>query len=153
MKKLWLLLIPIAIGAVFFTARAAQSYGGFHGHRHGMAKEFLEYRLEKLSKELNLNENQKAKLDTFKNDIETVMDQRKEKHEEIHELLKAELSKDNPDMAKIRPIIDQQIDSMADVAHQFVGKVDEFYNDLTPEQKKLLRDHIVEKMEDHGKWD
>jgi Spy/CpxP family protein refolding chaperone len=152
MKKLWLLLIPVAIGAVFFTARGAQSFG-FHGHRHGMAKEFLEYKMDKLSKELNLNESQKAKLNTFKNDIETVMDQRQEKHKEIHELLKAELSKENPDMAKIRPIIDQQIDSMADVAHQFVGKVDEFYNDLTPEQKKLLRDHIVEKMEDHDRWD
>jgi Spy/CpxP family protein refolding chaperone len=152
MKKLWLLLIPVGLAAIFFSAQAVQSFG-FRGHRHGMAKEFLEYRLDKLSKELNLNENQKAKLDTFKADIETVMDQRKEKHEEIHQIVKEELSKDNPDFNKIRPIIDEQIDSMAQIAHQFVGKIDEFYADLTPEQKKLLRDHIVEKMEDHDHWD
>ena len=153
MKKLWLLLIPVGIAAIFFTAHAAQSFGFRGGHRHGMAKEFLEYRLDKLSKELNLNDSQKAKLDTFKTDIETVMDQRKEKHEEIHKIVKDELSKENPDFAKIRPIVDQQIDSFAQIAHQFVGRVDEFYNDLTPEQKKLLRDHIVEKMEDHDRWD
>lgn len=153
-RKLLLLIIPVGIAAVLFGARAAQS-NGFHGfhHRGGMAKEFLEYRLDKLSKELNLNEAQKAKLDTFKQDAENVMDQRKEKHKEIHKLVKDELAKDNPDFAKIRPVIDQQIDSAAQLAHEFVGRVDEFYNDLTPDQKKILRDRILEKMEDHGHFD
>ena len=109
--------------------------------------------MEKLSKELNLNESQRAKLDTFKTDIEAVMDQRKDKHKEIHNIVKDELAKENPEFSKLRPIIDQQIDSYAQLAHQFVGRIDEFYNDLTPEQKKLLRDHIAEKMEDHGHWE
>ena len=152
MKKLWLLLIPAGIAALFLTTDVAQSFG-FRGHRHGMGKEFLEYRMEKLSKELNLNESQRAKLDTFKTDIEAVMDQRKDKHEEIHQIVKDELAKENPEFSKLRPIIDQQIDSYAQLAHQFVGRIDEFYNELTPEQKKLLRDHIAEKMEDHDHSD
>jgi Spy/CpxP family protein refolding chaperone len=153
-KKLLLLIIPLGVAAVLFGARAAQSYGfhGFH-HRGGMAKDFLEYRLDKLSKELNLNDAQKAKLDTFKQDVENVMDQHREKHKEIHKLVKDELSKDNPDFEKIRPVIDQQIDSAAQLAHEFVGRVDEFYNDLTPDQKKILRDHILEKMNDHEDFD
>lgn len=151
-KKLLWLIIPVGIVAVLFGAHAAQSYGyhGFH-HRGGMAKEFLEYRLDKLSKELNLNDAQKAKLETFKQDAENAMDQRREKHEEIHKLVKEELSKDNPDFEKIRPMIDQQIDSMAQNAHEFVGRVGDFYKDLTPDQKKILKDHIMEKMGDHDR--
>ena len=117
-KKLLWLLVPFGIVAVVFGARAAQSYG-FHGFHHhgGMAKDFLEYRLDKLSKELNLNDEQKAKLDSFKTDMENAMDQRKEKHDEIHQMVKEELSKDNPDFAKIQPMIDQQIDAFAQSAH------------------------------------
>src|SRR5262245_335503 len=126
-RKLLLLIIPAGIAAVLFGALTAQSYGfhGFH-HRGGMGKEFLEYKLDKLSKELNLNDTQKAKLDTFKQDIENAMDQSREKHEEIHNLVKDELSKDNPDFEKIRPMIDQQIDSFAQSAHVFVGRVGDF---------------------------
>ena len=153
-KLLWL-AIPVGIVAILFGARAAQSYGGFHGgfhHRDGMAKDFLEYRLDKLGKELNLNDEQKAKLDTFKQDMETAMDQRRETHDQIHQMVKDELSKDNPDFDKIRPMIDQQIDAVAQSAHDFVGRVGDFYKDLTPEQKKLLKDHLMERMggHDHG---
>lgn len=154
-KLLWL-IIPVGLVAIAFGAYAAQSYGGFHGgfhHRGGMAKEFLEYRLDKLSKELNLNDEQKAKLETFKTDMENAMDQRRAKHEEIHQLVKDELSKDNPDFAKIQPMIDQQIDAFAQSAHEFVGRVGDFYNDLTPDQKKILKDHIMEKMGDHDRGD
>jgi Spy/CpxP family protein refolding chaperone len=153
-KLLWL-IIPVGIGAVLFGAYTAQSYGyhGFHHRGGGMAKEFLEYRLDKLSKELSLNDEQKAKLDTFKQDIETAMDQKREKHQEIHKMVKEELSKDNPDFEKIRPMIDQQIDSFAQSAHEFVGRVGDFYNDLTPDQKKILKEHIMEKMGDHEDFD
>ena len=151
-KKLLWLAIPVVVVAILFGAHAAQSFGyhGFH-HRGGMGKDFLEYRLDKLSKELNLNDDQKAKLDTFKQDMETAMDQKREKHEEIHKMVKEELSKDTPDFEKIRPMIDQQIDSMAQSAHEFVGRVGDFYKDLTPEQKKILKDHIMERMGSHDR--
>jgi hypothetical protein len=32
-----------------------------------------------------------------------------------------------------------------------VGRVGDFYNDLTPDQKKILKDHIMEKMGDHDR--
>src|SRR4029079_18370936 len=153
-KLLWL-MIPVGIIAVFFGAHAAQSYGyhGFHHRGGSMGKEFLEYRLDKLSKELNLNDEQKAKLDTFKQDLENTMDQKREKHEEIHKMVKEELSKDNADFEKIRPMIDQQIDSVAQSAHEFVGRVGDFYNDLTPDQKKILKEHIMERMGGHDHED
>ncbi len=50
-------------------------------------------------------------------------------------------------------MIDQQIDSVAQLAHEFVGRIDELYNNLTPEQKKILRDRIAEKMEEHDHFD
>jgi Spy/CpxP family protein refolding chaperone len=153
MSKKWLLVIPAGVIAVLIAFQAAQSFGFKRHNRHAMAQEFMEWRLEKFSKELNLDETQKAKLDAFKNDIHGVFEERREKRKEIHALVKEELSKDNPDLARLRPMVDQQIDSLAQTAHGFVGRVEEFYNGLTPEQKKILRDKIVEKMEDHDHYE
>lgn len=148
MKRILVFGIPLAIVAILATAHFSHSFGSRHRH-HGMAKDFAMYRLDKLSKELNLTPAQQAKLDSFKQDLSGVIDQRSEKRKEIRDLVKQELTKPNPDFSKIQPLIDQQIDELAQIGHQMVGRVGELYGDLTPEQKKMISDHILEKMDDH----
>ena len=144
MKKALMIGIPILlVGGLL----AAASFG-FHRHHQGFGKDFLEYKLDRLSKELNLNSDQQAQLDKVKQDLEAKMDARMEKRIEIHKLLKDELSKDNPNLEKVKPLIDQQIDDMAQMGHDVVNQIDQFYGQLTPEQKKALSNHILEKMSD-----
>ena len=144
-KKILMIGLPILlVGGLL----AAGTYG-FRQHRGHMAKEFLEYRLDKMTEELELNASQKAQLDRLKEDLFAKMEDRKGKHEEIHQLLKDEFSKPNPDLSRIKPMIDGQIDEMAQLGHEFVGRIDEFYSQLTPEQKKKISDHILEHMEEH----
>lgn len=144
MKKALMIGIPILlVGGLL----AAGSFG-FHRH-HGFAKDFLDYKLDRLSKELNLNPDQQAQLDMVKQDLEAKIDARMQKRIEIHKLLKDELSKDNPNLEKVKPMIDQQIDDMAQMGHDVVNQIDQFYGQLTPEQKKTLSNDILERMSDH----
>ena len=139
MKKALMIGIPIILVAGLL---AAAGHGFRERHHGGFAKDFLEYKLDRLSKELNLNPAQQAQLDRVKQDLESRMDQRMQKREEIHKLVKAELAKDNPDLSKIKPEIDKQIDDMAGFGHDVVNEISEFYSQLTPEQKKQLSSHL-----------
>ena len=145
-KKILLLAVPVAVIALLWTAHLALSYGG-HRHGGGMMGEFMIFRLERMAKDLNLDASQQAKLDGLKQDIKNIMDQRMEKGKGVHATIQQELSKPNPDFSKITPLIDQQIDDRAAIAHQMNGRVGEFLQSLTPAQKKQVADHFMQHMQ------
>jgi Spy/CpxP family protein refolding chaperone len=145
MKKALMIGIPLILAAGLLAAAGF----GFRGHHPGFGKDFLEYKLDRMSKELELTPAQQAQLDRIKQDIESRMDDRMGKRAEIHQLLKDELSRDNPNLDKIKPVIDKQIDEMAQFGHDMVNEVNEFYSQLTPEQKKKVSGHILDRMEEH----
>ena len=60
MKRILKFGVPIAVVAIFLTAAVAYSFGSRHGSS-GVAKDFMMYRLDKLSKELNLLQTSKQK--------------------------------------------------------------------------------------------
>src|SRR5262245_39621108 len=101
-KKILIFGLPILLVGGLLTAGAY----GFRNHRGHMAKEFLEYRLDKMSKELSLNETQQAQLDKLKEDLFAKIEERRGKRKEIHQLLKDEFSKPNPDLSRVKPMID-----------------------------------------------
>jgi Spy/CpxP family protein refolding chaperone len=145
MKKILVIGIPVGIVALLLTTFAF----GFGRHRqHGMMKDFMLYRIDKLADELDLNAAQRAKWDLFKQDLVNNIDQRKDKRKEIHEIVKQELEKSDPDFAKVTPMVHGQIDSTAQFAHDLVNRVNELLVDLSPEQKRKLSERIME-MHDH----
>ncbi len=145
MKKVLLIGIPVGVVALLITTFAF----GFGRHRHhGMMKDFVMYRIDKLADDLDLNASQQAKWDTFKKDLESSIEQRKDKRKEIHDVVKAELEKSNPDFTKITPMVHTQIDSTAQFAHDLVNRVNELLVDLTPEQKQKISERIME-LHDH----
>ena len=147
MKKLLVIGIPVIVLGLLVTTLAF----GFGRHRHhGMMKDFMMYKIEKLAEDLELNDAQKAKWDTFKKDLEASIDQRKGKREEIHNLLKQELGKGDPDFTKLTPVVHGQIDSTAQFAHDLVNRVNELLVDLSPEQKRKLSERIMELHDSHG---
>ena len=148
MKKVLIVAIPVAVVALLLATLPSFGFGRGHRH-HGMMKEFIMYKVDKLAEDLNLNSAQQARWDTFKKDLETSIEQRKGKREEIHETVKKELAKDNPDLTKVTPLVHGQIDSTAQFAHDMVNRVNELFSDLSPEQKKILSDKIME-MHDHA---
>ena len=81
--------------------------------------------------------------------LETTIQQRKGKKQEIHDLVKKELAKDNPDLTKITPLIHGQIDSTSQFAHDLVNRVNELFSDLSPEQKRKFAERINEMHDNH----
>jgi len=135
--------IPIAVVALLLAT--LPSFGFGRGHRqHGMMKDFIMYKIDRLAGDLDLNSAQQARWDTFKKDLETTIEQRKGKREEIHNTVKKELAKDNPDFTKVTPLVHGQIDSTAQFAHDMVNRVNELFSDLSPEQKRKLSERIME---------
>src|SRR5687767_12360836 len=101
MKKILMIAIPVVV--VVLLLATLPSFGfGRHRH-HGMMKDFIFYRIDKLAGDLDLNAAQQAKWDTFKKDLENSIEQRKGKRQEIHDTVKQELEKSNPDFTKITP--------------------------------------------------
>ncbi|MCI0414529.1 Spy/CpxP family protein refolding chaperone [bacterium] len=147
MKKVLIVAIPIALFAILLATLPSFGFGRGHRH-HGMMKDFIMYKIDKLAGDLNLNSVQQARWDTFKKDLESSIEQRKGKREEIHDIVKQELAKDNPDFTKVTPLVHGQIDSHAQFAHDLVNRVNELFSDLSPEQKKILSERIME-MHDH----
>jgi Spy/CpxP family protein refolding chaperone len=148
MKKVLIVAIPVAVLALLLATLPSFGFGRGHRH-HGMMKEFIMYKIDKLAGDLNLSSAQQARWDTFKKDLESSIEQRKGKREEIHNIVKQELAKANPDFTKVTPLVHGQIDSTAQFAHDMVNRVNELFSDLSPEQKKKLSDKIME-MHDHA---
>jgi len=147
MKKVLIIAIPVVI--VVLLLATLPSFGFGRGHRHhGMMKDFILYKIDRVAEDLDLNSAQQAKWDTFKRDLENSIEQRKGKREEIHNLVKEELAKNNPDFTKITPLVHGQIDSTSQFAHDLVNRVNELFSDLSPEQKRKLSERIME-MHDH----
>jgi len=148
MKKFLLIGIPIVVAMLLVVAYAAPSFGWSRSHSTD-ARDFMMYRLDRLSKALNLDAAQQAKLDGFKNDMTAMMQTRQTNRENIRKAIATELSKDNPDINKVTPLIDQQIDQSALAAHDMVSKVSDLYSNLSPEQKKLLADEMLKRIQEH----
>ena len=147
MKKLLLIGAPVGLVVLLLAAYSFGSGGFGHGHHHGMMKDFVLWKLERIGKDLNLNPAQQAKWDTFQRDLVTNIDDRMGKRKDIHETVKSELEKGTPDISKVTGIIHGQIDDRAQLVHQMVDRIAEIYSDLSPEQRKLLIDKI-EQMHD-----
>src|SRR5262245_16212663 len=112
MKKFLFIGIPIVVAMLLVVAYAAPSFGWGRSHSAD-AHDFMMYRLDRLSKTLNLDTAQQAKMEGFKTDLNTMMQARQENRENIRKAIASELSKDNPDINKVTPLIDQQIDQTA----------------------------------------
>src|SRR5437016_6580240 len=110
MKKLLLWGLPVAVIAgllILFSAHSVHSLGASeHGAHSGMMKDFLMYRIDRATKDLNLNADQQKSLDALKNDLQNMMDQHQQHHRTIHAAMHDELTKDSPDFGKIKPLLD-----------------------------------------------
>jgi Spy/CpxP family protein refolding chaperone len=149
MKKALKIGIPVAVIALLVVAIPLFAYGRMHRH-HGMMKDFMMYKIDKLAEDLKLNPAQQAKWDIFKKDLEGSIEQRMDKRKEIHQIVEQELAKSNPDFSKVTPLIHGQIDSTAQFAHEMVNRIGELVTDLTPEQKQILSKEIEEMHQEHG---
>ena len=149
MKKILMIAIPVGVLALFVLAHQSYGFGRFGRHHRGMAEDFIFWKIDRISQELNLNPSQQAKWDRFEQDLKESIDRRHESRKAIHDTVREELSKGEPDLSKLNASIHTQIDQTAQFAHDTVNRINELYTDLTPEQKKLLSEKIQQRIREH----
>lgn len=147
MKKILWIVIPLCLAALLLGAHSAMSFGGHH--MGGSMDDMMMFHLQSMAKDLNLTPDQQAKLDSMKQDAESRMQQGWAKHKQLHDAIQQQLSSGgNFDFAQIRTMLDAQIDDRAAAAHNAVAGYQQFFDQLTPDQKKAMSDQLRKKMQE-----
>lgn len=147
MKKWLLFVIPGVILIPLLAVHAAHSLPSRH-FGMGMSHDFLEYRLDRLSRQLNLNQAQNAKLEELKSQIETAMDQRADKRLETRKDLSDQMSAKDFNVDAVTEILHKRIDERARLRHEIVDRIGQFCKELTPEQRKIVAERVLDRLED-----
>ena len=136
--------ISVASGAVIAGTLAACGH-----HRYKDPEKRGEWLVEKVTDELELNESQKTKLEAVRKEILTV---RKEIHADrqtSRDEILAMLDQPQLDRQKVLSMVEQKTVSINQHAPQVVNALGDFYDSLSDEQRKELREHIAEMGERH----
>ena len=144
------------INRYFTFVMAAIFFGGFVvacGHPTdpmATAEKMFVKKIDKTAGKLDLNEDQKAKLEGLKAEVRKNFEEGQKENREAWMKIKEEAAKENPDIQKMTPLF-QQI--LRDDAQRFNKAFDlllGFQSNLNDAQKRKLAQMISEKVK---KWD
>jgi periplasmic protein CpxP/Spy len=158
MKKILWVVVPICIVALLVGAHTVFSLGESHHMMMGggSMEDMMLFHLQSMAKDLNLTLDQQAKLNSLKQDAENNMQQGWEKHKQLHDTIQQQLASGTFEFAQLRTLLDGQIDDHATAAHNMVARFQEFFDQLTPDQKKAMADELRQHMqhmdEMHQMW-
>ncbi|MEO6696027.1 MAG: Spy/CpxP family protein refolding chaperone [Ignavibacteria bacterium] len=100
--------------------------------------------IEKISKDLDLNSEQKARVESISEQIKAKMESKKLTHENMLGEFSNEFKKDNIDRNKLNELADKEDLDKQEMKNFIMDKIIEFHSILTPDQ----RSKAVESMKD-----
>jgi len=126
---------------------------GHHAPHHGPG-DYAVRHIEKLGKELNLNEAQTAKLNAVTETLRKSRETMRSKHDETRKAALALLDQPKLDRQRALGLVQQATRDINDQAPEAIAAVGDLYDSLTPEQQQKLRAELKERMEygDHCRW-
>ena len=140
---------PLAVVAAALTlglagTAAAQPHGpAMHGHGGG---DMFTGALQAVKSKLNLNTSQQTAWDAAVNDSRAARDAARAGRQQVHDALKAELAKAEPDFAAVASIADQV--QQANRAQHVTVRNEwmSLYSTFTAEQKAVVRDFMAQRL-------
>lgn len=141
-----IILVLISILAV-----AGLILGGC-AHRYKDPEKRAEYFSNKISKKLELNADQKIKLDAVTAEFMTARKEMKGKKDATRNTLREVLNQPKFDQGKVMSIYKDHVSDMNDHAPKIVAAVGDFWDSLTPEQQAKAREKMEKHFERHGRW-
>jgi Spy/CpxP family protein refolding chaperone len=126
-----------------------------HGIRHHAPADYAVRHIEKLGKELDLNEAQTAKLNAVSATLRKGGERLHSKHDERQKEVLALLDQPTFDRQRANALVQQTTRDVNDHAAEMIAAIGEFYDSLTPTQQQKLRAEVTERMEhaDRCRWD
>jgi len=125
--------------------------GWFH-HGRGEGKDMSEFLLRRLDKEaaaLNLTDAQKGKYDELRAGIKAHISTAVDDHKVMRESFRAELAKENPDVAGLTGKLKVKIQDTSGAMQKHLDLFTAFYESLDSNQKKQLLSEVRKRMAEH----
>ena len=122
------------------------------GHRFSSPEERAEYMVDKVSKELTLNDDQNVKLNALKDELLAARQEMHSKRDETKQAINELLEQPALDRERVLNMVSERTQAVNDKAPQVVSALGDFYDSLTAEQQAKLREEVKERMEHHGKY-
>lgn len=124
----------------------AASLVACNGHRaHHDPEQRAEWMIEKITKELELNDVQKQKLAVVKDEFMTIRTTMHEEQNNPREQILELMSQPTLDRQKAMAMVNDRTETIRARAPAMVDAVGNFYDSLDDEQRKELREHFEEK--------
>ena len=138
-----------AIAAVLGLIAVA-AYG--YGFRHHEPHEYIMWRMERIAKELELNETQAAKLNAVKDAMLRTHGAMHAEREQKRQAVLALLEQPTFDRERALDLVRRSTGEINDRASEIIAAVGDFYDSLTPAQQQELREAVKERMEHLGRY-
>ena len=129
-------LAGVGIAGALFLAGCGHVHG--KGFCHGWGGDKADWVVNKISSELDLNDTQKAKLNSLKDEVLKKKDEFKGDHEAMLAEIRTQLLSDKLDQAKINQLFVSRQAKHDEMRQFLIAKVAEFHAVLTPEQRTKL---------------
>jgi len=121
---------------------------GFHPGPHGEdVADFILWKMDKHVKELNLNETQRQNYETAKGEIKTSVAEAMKRRMEFHDILRDEMSKENPDMNALASVVKEKVNHVPDMVSKHIDLFMGFYNTLDEDQKAQVIEMFRRRMD------
>ena len=129
--------------------------GGVAACKHKMhsasPEERGEWVVDKVSKELELNDSQRIKLVEVKDKLIAVRKSMRSDREDTRKEVMAMLKQPTMDREKVKAMVDQKIAMVSEKSPSIIDAIGNFYDSLDDSQRAELSEFIEKKMERHAK--
>ena len=138
-----------AVGGLIVSGLLLMGAASGCGHRHASPEQRADHIVEKIKDKLDLNEEQTSKLVIAKNEILRIRQEMKAQKTQTRTDIFEMLEQPKLDQNRILSMVKDKTQAVNEKAPEIVVAVAGFYDSLTPEQQKTLREKIKDKMEHH----
>lgn len=145
MKRIASSLAAVAAVAVIGVNGAAVAQP-HHGHRGGHGGGDVVMAIAHLKSQLNLNTSQQVMWDNAAAASKAARDNARTNRQAVHQTLKNELAKAEPDLAAVAAAADNARDAGAAARRQVRTAWLNLYGTFTPEQKTVVKNALLERL-------
>ncbi len=145
MKRIASSLAAVAAVAVIGVNGAAVAQP-HHGHRGGHGGGDVVMAIAHLKSQLNLNTSQQVMWDNAVSASKAARDNARTNRQAVHQTLKNELAKAEPDLAAVAAAADNARDAGAAARRQVRTAWLNLYGTFTPEQKTVVKNALLERL-------
>lgn len=143
--------MKISLILISVLAMVTMTLGGC-AHRFTTPEQRADHFVTIISKKLDLNEEQKANLDTLRDEVLAVREGLEDKREENRSIVRNLLGDPVLDQNKATALVNDHFDDLSSQSPRIVAALANFWDSLNPEQQSKIREKVEKHSDRKGCW-